>query len=135
MRALSDNELRKDESLAKLATDIRLKHSILETKLTSKNYPVSIHASRYGGAYEGGSWVLIADHYKPRDLDAFGSDTDCMEFWGEVRENGPRIEWDGDSLIAFAGSSPDDVYQKYRDWMIEESKQAVEHEQNTKNTR
>lgn len=48
-------------------------------------WPITIHQTRYQGAYEGGSWVAASGADLPPV--AFGSDVPCSLWW----ENRPAI--------------------------------------------
>lgn len=61
-------------------------------------YPVRIFQSRYGGVYEGGSWICASGNTAlPKE--AFGDDEDCVSFWSS-----------GAAIKIGVGYSPDDAY-------------------------
>ncbi len=64
-------------------------------------YPVTIFKARYGGAYEGGSWVAL--HAWDIPSEAQGDDTTCSTWFGD---NSHRIG---------VGSSPNEALEKLQD--------------------
>lgn len=53
------------------------------TMETEHQYPLTIIADRYGGAYSGGKYLAWAlDHWNV-PFDASDGDRDCMLFWAE----------------------------------------------------
>lgn len=55
-------------------------------------YPCTIVPARYSGGYEGGAWLCFpvkpSDLYRPVFEDWDGSDIECPQFWGVVRDQG-----------------------------------------------
>ena len=62
-------------------------------------YPVTITQTRYGGTYEGGAWVAVADGETLPDA-AFGDDITCATWWAH---------WGGadDDVLFAVGDTPD----------------------------
>jgi len=46
-------------------------------------YPTYIVQTRYSGVYEGGKWASFPSVNRDKTLneDAFGDDSDCLDFW------------------------------------------------------
>lgn len=61
-----------------------------------KLYPVTIITSRYGGTYEGGTWIAFHADYVPRE--AVGDDITCSQFFS------------ANSWFIGIGDSPDEAY-------------------------
>ena len=60
----------------------------IDTKFWNKyEYPCTIIADRYNGAYSGGSWTAWpCDEYEVPRMQA-GDDGQCMQFWSKVDKN------------------------------------------------
>lgn len=71
-----------------------------------EQYPMTVVVARYGGLYEGGSWVAFP--FDPWDIpqDAFGGDVDCMIWW---RENGDSVG---------TGPTPNDAVADYHERVL-----------------
>lgn len=52
----------------------------------SRTYPVTVFTSRYGGVYEGGSYVAALAHTTSIPDAAQGDDTECSEFFMRNRD-------------------------------------------------
>ena len=52
----------------------------------TRTYPVTVFTSRYGGVYEGGSYVAALAHPTSIPDTAQGDDTECSEFFMRNRE-------------------------------------------------
>lgn len=56
-------------------------------------YPVVIREARYGsGVYAGAQWTLVAGlHHPDANTEAWGSDSQCNEFWADRAHEGPEF--------------------------------------------
>lgn len=73
--------------------------------MTPASYPVTICPARYGGTYEGASWICFPVHAellaKGQWRDWQGDDIECAEWWAQAQREGWPIG---------LGSSPDLAY-------------------------
>ena len=93
-------------------------------------YPITIRESRYNGVYSGGDWIIMTGIYSPEKTDAFGSDSDCSQFWTNVDNDGPVIELtrtrgmrDSETKKVYVASGNDPGE------LLEEMKQYLDHQQ------
>ena len=83
-------------------------------------YPLTVHESRYSGAYSHGDYVLFAGLKRPREsTDAFAADTPCNKYWQAVRECGPIMTYNPEEgrdnrYIVLSGNSPEDLIERAR---------------------
>lgn len=54
-------------------------------------YPLTVMAARYGGSYEGHSWVAFNCYPHMIPTAAYGDDVSCGGFWGYREDMQPKV--------------------------------------------
>lgn len=77
-------------------------------------YPVTIFMSRYGGTYEGASWIAVnASAYECVVSDFLGDDETCYSAFDKVDKGSVKNEF-GDTIRIGRGGNPSEAFDSLR---------------------